>query len=143
VILYLDSSAVVKLFVDEAEAQRVRDAVAASQVGVTHAIAYVETSAAFARVARERQDESLLPRLREQLDRQWDGWEIVEVTETLIRRAADLAGIHGLRGYDSVHLAAAEATQQWFAPAAEFRFAVFDSALKEAAQVHGLALLGE
>jgi predicted nucleic acid-binding protein len=80
----------------------VRDAVAASQVVVTHAIAYVETSAAFARVARKRKDRSLLPRLREQLDRQWDGWEVVEVTETLIRRAADLAGVHGLRGYDSV-----------------------------------------
>jgi uncharacterized protein len=111
VILYLDSSALVKLFVDEAAAERVRDAVAGSRLVVTHAIAYVETCAAFAGVARERKDESLLPRLWKQLDRQWDGWEIVQVTDTLIRRAADLAGVLGLHGYDSVHLAAAEATQ--------------------------------
>ena len=33
----------------------------------------------------------------------------VELTETLARRAGELAGTHALRGYDAIHLASAEA----------------------------------
>jgi len=41
-ILYLDTSALVKLFVEEAHSARVRKTVSAAQLTVTHAIAYVE-----------------------------------------------------------------------------------------------------
>jgi uncharacterized protein with PIN domain len=50
-ILYLDTSAPVKLFVEETHSDRVRQAVSAGQLTVTHAIAYVEACAAFARAA--------------------------------------------------------------------------------------------
>ncbi len=74
----------------------------------THAVAYVEACAAFARVAHERKDETLFPGLRRHLDSQWAAWEISAVTEPLLHRAPDLAGRYRLRGYDSVHLAAVE-----------------------------------
>jgi uncharacterized protein len=32
----------------------------------------------------------------------------IEVTEDIVQRATDLAGVHGLRAYDAVHLASFE-----------------------------------
>lgn len=39
----------------------------------------------------------------------WDQIEGLELTEPLARRAGELAEAHGLRGYDAIHLASAEA----------------------------------
>jgi len=140
-ILYLDTSALVKLFVEEAQSDLVRHAVSESSLITTQAIAYVEACAAFASLAHQRKDEGLFPALRRNLDKQWDAWEITTVTERLIRRAGDLAGHYRLRGYDSVHLAAVESTFEIFRDQAPFRFAVFDSELTKAAVQAGFPLL--
>jgi predicted nucleic acid-binding protein len=142
-ILYLDTSALVKLFVTEAHSNRVRQAVSAAQLTVTHAIAYVEACATFARAAHARGDEALFPALRKNLDIQWRAWEILDATEPLIRRAADLAGRYRLRGYDSLHLAAAQSVFEAFGGQASFHFAVFDDRLGDAARQAGMPLLGE
>jgi len=34
--------------------------------------------------------------------------DVVEISDHVVRRAAEFSEIHGLRGYDAVHLAAAE-----------------------------------
>lgn len=141
-ILYLDTSALVKLFVEEPRSDRIRAAVAKAQLVATHAIAYVEACAAFARLASLRNKETLFAGLRRNLDSQWRHWDIVAVTEPLVRRAADLAGHYHLRGYDSMHFAAAEATHSVFKDQVEFRFAVFDSQLREAAGRAGIPLIG-
>jgi predicted nucleic acid-binding protein len=140
-IVYLDTSALVKLFVEEAHSDRVREAVSAARSVATHAIAYVEACAAFARLADVRADDALLPALRTNLDLQWEAWEIVTVTEPLIRRAADLAGRYRLRGYDSLHLAAAESAFEVFRGRVPFHFAVFDGQLSDAARQVGIPLL--
>lgn len=140
-ILYLDSSALVKLFVVEAHSERVRQAMSRARLTATHAIAYVEACATFARVSHARGDDALLPALRRNLDVQWAAWEILNVTEPLIRRGADLAGRYGLRGYDSIHLAAAESTFEVFRNHVPFHFAVFDGQLSEAAKQAGIPLL--
>ena len=140
-ILYLDTSALVKLFVNERHSDRVREAVSGARLIATHAIAYVEACAAFARLANERRRKALLSTLRGALDQQWPGWEIVDVTEHMVRRAADLAGRHLLRGYDSLHLAAAQSVYEVFSGAAQFQFAVFDERLRIAAQDLSLPLL--
>lgn len=140
-ILYLDTSALVKLFVDEPHSDRIRRAVLESALITTHAIAYVEACAAFARVTHERRDEALFPGLRRHLDSQWEAWEITAATEPLLHRAADLAGHYRLRGYDSVHLAAVESAFGIFRGHAPFFFAVFDTELKDAAKLAQLPLL--
>lgn len=140
-ILYLDTSALLKLFVEEVRSPLVRSAVARSSIIVTHLIAYAEACAAFARVAEERTDESVFRRLRGALDRHWPEWQIVAVDEALIRRAGDLAVRYRLRGCDSVHLAAAEAVHAAGGGRVEFRFAVFDAELARAASVAGFPLL--
>lgn len=140
-ILYLDTSALVKLFVEEVHSERIRRAVSESRLITTHAIAYVEACAAFARAAHYRGEDALFPALRRNLDAQWEAWEILNVTETLVRHAADLAGRHRLRAYDSVHLAAAEVAFEVFRGHAPFHFAVFDSHLSDAAKQAGIPLL--
>jgi predicted nucleic acid-binding protein len=140
-ILYLDTSALVKLFVQEPSSQSIRQAVSAAQMIATHAIAYVEACATFARVAHVRRDDSLFSGLRRHLDVQWKAWEIMSASEPMIRRAADLAGRYRLRGYDSLHLAAAESTFGAFRGQVPFHFAVFDDELADAAKQAGIPVL--
>jgi predicted nucleic acid-binding protein len=59
----------------------------------------------------------------------------------LIRRAATLAENHAVRAYDSIHLAAAEATARVATGRTDFRFAAFDARLIEVARTSGLAIL--
>ncbi|MFN0314852.1 MAG: type II toxin-antitoxin system VapC family toxin [Burkholderiales bacterium] len=140
-ILYLDTSALVKLFVVEAHSEKVRQSVSGARLVVTHAIAYAEACATFARVVYARGDDSLFAALRGNLDIQWASWEILNVTEPLIRRAADLAARYRLRGYDSIHLAAAESAFEVFRNHLPFHFAVFDGQLSDAAKQAGIPLL--
>ncbi len=141
-ILYLDSSALVKLFVVEPGSDLVQRAVATAGSVATHLIAYAEVRATFAKAVRMgRVDPAALGTLGLDLERRWAALEVLGVTDPLIRRAGDLAQTHGLRGYDSVHLAAVLALRQMAGVAAEVRFGVFDSHLRDVALVHGLVLI--
>ncbi|HEX2824750.1 MAG TPA: type II toxin-antitoxin system VapC family toxin [Burkholderiales bacterium] len=140
-ILYLDTSALVKLFVHEQSSDTVREAVSGARLVVTHAIAYVEACAVFARVTHERKADALFATLRGDLDVQWKSWEILQATDLLIRRAADFAGRYRLRGYDSLHLAAAAAALDAFGDQVAFHFGVFDDQLRVAARQAGVPLL--
>ncbi len=142
-ILYLDTPAILKLYFEERGSVVVRQAVAVARIITCHRIAYAEARAAFAAKSRERKlNARQAAACREDFERDWSCFDVIEVTETLVRRAGDLAEHYTLRGYNSVHLAAAEAAHRFFAAKAEFRFAVFDGQLLKAAQTHGLTLLG-
>lgn len=140
-IVYLDTSALVKLFVPEAHSAAVRAAVTAGSVIATHLLAYTEACSAFARLAESRADESLFRRLRRELDAHWTEWEIVQADERLVRRAGEFCARYRLRGYDSVHLAAAERVHGAGGDRTDFRFGVFDASLARAARSLDLALL--
>jgi uncharacterized protein len=66
---------------------------------------------------------------------------VIEADWPLVRRAGELAVQLRLRGFDSIHLAAAEAVWEWVGEAAEFRFAVFDARLADSARVLGMEVL--
>lgn len=142
-ILYLDTSALVKLFVPEAHSEVVRAAVATAGVVATQMLAHVEACSAFARLAEARADEPLFQRLRRELDTHWPEWEIVQIDERLVRRAGEFCARYRLRGYDSVHLAAAERIHGAGGGYADFRFGVFDANLARAARSLSLALLAD
>ena len=139
-ILYLDTSALVKLFVPEAHSGAVRAAVSACDVVATQLLAYVEACSAFSRLAEARADPSLFQRLRSELDAHWSEWEVVKAEEPLIRRAGELCARYRLRGYDAVHLATAERIHA-ASGAAKFRFGAFDANLMRAAAGLSLPLL--
>jgi len=141
-ILYLDTSALVKLFIAETHSARVRAAVAGASVVATQLLAYAEACSAFARLAEARDDRALFGRLRRELDARWPEWDIVGVDEPLVRRASELCERWRLRAYDSLHLAAAEAVRAAGGGRTDFLFVAFDTRLSEAARQSGMPLLG-
>lgn len=139
-ILYLDTSALVKLYATEVGSSEVRAAVEDADLVATAAITYAEARSAFARKRRlEEWSQRELTRSTRALQEDWRRLHRIEVTEPLIHRAAELAEELGLRVYDSIHLAAAD--QLRTVASETLTFACFDSALNEAAERIGLGLL--
>ncbi len=137
-IVYLDTSAYVKLYVAEPGADQVRSVRAQARAICCHLIGYAELRATLAKAVREKRltREGLAKQIQS-MEADWSSTQVVNVTEGLIRRAGDLAQQHGLRGYDSVHLAAAETVWQAL-PGVDFRFLAFDAKLVEAAEKLGM-----
>jgi uncharacterized protein len=139
-ILYLDTSALVKLYADEPGSAVVRRTVADSELVATSIVTYAEGRAALAR--KERMGETtraVLNRCKREFERDWTRLHRLPVDELLVRKAAELAEEHALRAFDAIHLAAAESLQVVLRIAVTF--ACFDGALNEAAGARGLELL--
>jgi len=136
VILYLDTSALVKLFVQEDGSDLAVGLVDAADVMATSRLAYVETRAALAAAARARRlTRAALRSATTDLDRRWDTLGVVEVTQEIAQRAAALAETRALRGFDALHLASALAIAD-----DEFVLATWDEDLALAALAEGLAV---
>jgi predicted nucleic acid-binding protein len=107
-IVYLDTSSLVKLYVEEEDSPVVQRLVEDSTATGTSLVAYAEARAAFAR--RFMQKSFTAPEYRKMLSafqRDWQDYLRVRVTEELVMRAGDLAEKHGLNGFDAVHLSSA------------------------------------
>lgn len=140
-IVYLDTSALFKLYAAEPGASDVRDVVEEAATAYTHLIAYAEVCAGFAKAVRlGRITAGEAEGYRRDLDRDWEQFGILMPDQVMIRRAGDLALRFGLRGYDSVHLAAAESLRVGRG-ADLLRFASFDERLNQSAGELGLRLL--
>jgi predicted nucleic acid-binding protein len=108
VILYLDTSSLVKLYVEETASADVEGLVGSAEITGTSLIAYAEARAAFARRFRENAFSSKdYNRLRSQFESDWKNFLSIHVNLEIVRMAGDLAEKHGLRGFDAVHLASA------------------------------------
>lgn len=139
--LYLDATALVKLYVEEAGRAALLAAVEEAEVVGTAAIAYVEARAAFAR--RRREGALSRPghlRCVRDLDRDWPHYLRFELSEPLVFTAARMTARHRLRAYDAVHLASALLMRDRLG---EVTFACWDRNLNAAARRAGLAVLGQ
>jgi predicted nucleic acid-binding protein len=137
VILYLDSSAIVKQYVVELGSVEIHNAVAQSEINGTSVISRAEVTAAFrkgVRIGALIEKDAIT--IRKNFDREWRNLLRTRITEKLSRYAATLAWVHGLRGYDSIHLASAAAWQQ--ALGRQVTLATFDKSLWIAAAETGL-----
>ena len=107
-ITYFDTSALVPLLVDEPGGGTATELWEASVRVASCRLVLAEGAAALARAARTGR---LTGKEHEYAQRGllelYDELAAVEVTDVLVRRAAHLAVELGLRGYDSVHCAAA------------------------------------
>lgn len=140
-ILYADTSALIKLYVAEPGSAEVRLAVRRSVAVCSHAIAYVEMRAAFARAARMgRLTSASLNRLINEFERDWQTLRRIRADTQLLRRAGALVDAEGLRAYDAAHLAAAERVAYTLGNT-PFRFLAFDASLNRAAAALGLSPL--
>ena len=136
-ILFCDTSALVKLYVHEDGTDSVTEQAAASDIIAVCRIAWVEAMSAMARRSREQpQDASAIAQARRRLAADRPHYLALEVTQELVELAGDYAEAFALRSYDSVQLAAAHTVHQ--ALAGEVRFACYDSRLVKAARVLGI-----
>jgi predicted nucleic acid-binding protein len=138
--VFADTSAVIKLFLDEPYSGEMRSLVGAEPGGIAACrIAWAEAFAGLAQRARLKTvDEGAANLARTELKRLWPGFSIVEVTQPLVQRAGDYAEAFALRAYDSMQLAAAqELAESLDQPLC---FACFDQRLNRAAQVLGMTV---
>ncbi len=139
-ILYLDTSALVKLYFSEKGSETVRRAVTASSQNTTSAIAYVEARSAFCRKLRMRElDEDAFHRHKAELERDWEYLTKVAFDPFVCSRAAELVEHFPLKAYDATHLASAELVRR--TGVSPVTFACFDAVLCRAAATLGFALL--
>lgn len=107
-LLYLDSSALVKRYVDEPMSEAVRALMDEAPAAATALTTCTEVGAALARAMRDgRLEEEDARRAHEEFLQEWPDLGRVPITQALMTRADKLAWAHGLRAYDAVQLAAA------------------------------------
>lgn len=138
--LYLDTSALVKLYVEEEGSSMVRQWVDDADTVATSIIAFVEARAAFARRRREKRISSAAhARLVRDFEADWGRYLVLEAREPLIRRAGKLTEIHPLRAYDAIHLASAKILREKLAEPVSFTS--WGARLVAAARKEGLEVI--
>ena len=138
-ILFCDTSALVKLYVREADSDRLMAAVLASEVVAICRIAWVEAISAMARRAREMpQDGPALSLARQSFEADWPDYLTLELTQDLVALAGDYADSFALRAYDAVQLAAAQSLHRELPE--DTVFACYDARLVKAARVLGMSV---
>jgi predicted nucleic acid-binding protein len=136
-ILFLDTSVLVKLYIAEPGSERMREAAGQGEPVAVSVLAFAEIHATF---SRRRREELLMDAELEQLRlgfaNDWDELKQVPVGAAVLRLVPDLCKNHPLRGADAVHLASALLLHQ---EGLEVRFACSDRHLLAAAAAEGLA----
>lgn len=108
--VYLDTSNLVKLYLNEPDSGAVADLVSKADVVVTSVLAYAEARATFARRRRERHlSTAATAAVVRQFDDDWNRFVVITLGDELTLAAGRLADRHGVRGCDAVHLASFEA----------------------------------
>ena len=136
-ILFCDTSALVKLYILEDSSRDMQALAGAASAIAVCRIAWAEMMAALARRVREfPNDTDAIEVVRKRLRTDWPRYVVVEVTQALVELAGEYADTFALRGYDSVQLAAARSLQDMAGE--EIQFACFDTRLGKAARMLGM-----
>jgi predicted nucleic acid-binding protein len=136
-ILYVDTSALVKKYFEESYSAEVISAWKSALAISTSAVAYAELVAAVYRKGREaRVKKSLIQTIMNVFQEDWSSLVIVEVDNRLNEMIHKIIVNHHLRGFDAIHLASALAVAS--AISDDFLFACYDEGLRRAAQAEGL-----
>lgn len=139
-ILYLDTSAWVKLYVHELGSKELRAYTNKAETLAVSVVAYPEARAAFSRLkAQGITTEAKHQQRLAQLNLDWENMLRIELVPAVVRTAGDLAEVYGLRGFDSIHLASALWLKE--KTSTPLSFAVFDQRLRAAAERAGLAVV--
>ena len=138
-ILYLDTSALIKRYINETGSPDVWEWIHSAQDKATVLITRAEMSSAINRLLRmkylsEEEHASALAEFRAD----WMNFHRLPITEALVARADALACEHNLRGYAAVHLAAALNWQELLE--LPVTLVTYDRELSEAAQALGMAV---
>lgn len=138
-ILFGDTSALVKLYIEEAGSAEMAEQARASRLAAS-VLAYAEIYSTFARRKREgllTADEH--DELVQRFETDWQTVIVMALRPALAARIPRLVSDHPLRGADAVHLASALALQD---AGLKTTFAASDTRLVEAAAEEGLEVIG-
>lgn len=139
-ILYLDTSSLVKLYVNEQHSDLVHHWTRQVDVLCTSRVAYAEAMAALSRRWRQGEvDDVGFQRFRRAFTNEWQDFAVVNVDEV---RAGELAVKHRLRGFDAIHLAAAVEIAG-SARSIQLFFSSFDLQLNRAAVAERFSVLDQ
>jgi len=131
--VYVDSSALIKRYVEEVESETAEALLGADPDWVTARHSYIEIVLALHRRLADDARRAAMAAF----EADWDRMYLVALDETVCRRAAELGVVVGARTLDALHLAAAERAGGRSLP-----IVTFDVRLAEAARRLGFAVLG-
>lgn len=131
-VVYLDTSALAKLYVQEEGDERVMAAIEKTQAVVTSVITYTEVRAVFARRLRDGEvTEAEHMQMVARFDEDWEGVNEVDVMPRVYRLAGSLVVAHPrLRAMDALHMASALEAKAH----TELVFVTFDADLEAVAK---------
>lgn len=136
-IAYVDTSSLIKLYVDEAGADAMRNLVREASIVATSVATNVEMRASLAAWRRDRRlTPSAYSSTRAAFANDWIRLVAVELSDDVIRTAGDLAERHRLRTLDAIHLASFVQILDR-AGTEEVRFSSFHPRLNRAARTLG------
>jgi uncharacterized protein len=139
VILYCDTSALIKRYVEEEGTDTVDGLWSASLDIATSVIAFAETAAAFSRKLREGvlTEKEYAVTLR-MFKTDFDSFILIPITTSLNATIERLVRLYPLRGFDAIHLSSALIFRD--SGSVPVHFACFDRHLNEAALKEGLTI---
>ena len=139
-IIYCDTSALMKLFVTEEHSDSVRKLTAESNRLVVSHLTWPEMCAGFGLKQRTYQVDAQIAAIAlEQLRAEWPRYSKLAVDEELMIDAGELSLRFGLRAYDSVQLASVQHVHRQLA--SNLGFCCFDKQLNAAARALGIQVM--
>jgi predicted nucleic acid-binding protein len=141
-ITYLDTSALLKQYIQEAGSEDVEKLLRSSDIAGSNMLTYAEMASAIVRAVRMK----LIP--KEEARATWEDflvdWDLLvrfDVSAQLIKRASVLIWEDGLRSYDAMHLASALVWQETIEM--PVTLATYDRELWASAKKAGIAVWPE
>ncbi len=136
-ILYLDTSALLKRYFMESHSNEVISKWRAATEIVTSSVTYAETLASCYRKKREvGLKNKVFKKVVDEFQRDWQSFIRVEVNDELNQSIDRIIERHPLRGFDAIHLVSALIMHEKVSE--DFLFACFDFRLVQAAKKEGL-----
>jgi uncharacterized protein len=136
-VIYFDTSALVKRFVQEKGSPVVQSLFQLGNTVATEKIAYAEIFAGLTRKLRERSlSQGQYSATCRRFESDWQAYVRVELQDDILLLARDLIQRHPLKGFDAVHLASALRLKVFLGE--EIRFAAADRNLLRAAEIEKL-----
>lgn len=131
-IIYLDSSALVKRYIQEDESDHVQSLFRLNETFVTSELVVVEVRRVLGRITNPIESTLAAAMFKHDLDQV----HLIAMTRSLVELAADIAARSQLRSLDSIHLATAVTAECT-------HFLTFDLKQANVAETFGLVLLAK
>lgn len=137
-IVFFDTSALIKIYLEEAGSVAARELWHRSTMVIGSVLLYPEMHATFARKAREGAERAKIFTARNAFDVDWLTFLRVPIDDEIFTICRRLIDSHPLRGADAVHLASAARAQESLG--IPLRFACADERLCAAAKLEHLEI---